>query len=169
METRIAGYRVEFVPATQEQIDSHRATCIDMGWDVPDYSRATFARFVSDDGDVMSLPYELRGTMTGVQPEFLLGFMASHVEDLEERTVYSSEFHKSGCACESCAISLGMLDRQHGILRGNYSSRFAQRTSPLPKPEPEAYGCDICREMRMPCDAHAYVDVTYSRRTGRHN
>lgn len=32
--------------------------------------------------------------------------------------------------------------------------------------------CDICREMRMPCDEHAkpakpYVDVTYRRRTGR--
>ena len=164
LTTRIAGYKVVVRPATTEEIESHKATCVKMGWSTLDsrgYSRAVHASFVSDTGDVMDLPYELRATLMTVNPEFVLGMMASHVEDLAERVEYTSQdhgYHYAGdCGCDECMIADAMSFRKFYALRGssnswNLAGRKARigAKSNIEPPAPETY-----------------VDVTYQRRTGR--
>lgn len=119
LTTRILGYKVVVRPATQEEIASHRATCQKMGWSTPDspgYSRAVHAEFVSDTGDVMDLPFELRSTLMTVNPEFVLGMMHNHVEELRERVDYESIMHDMGnhpCHCESCDIMSALMVRAY--------------------------------------------------------
>lgn len=116
LTTRILGYKVVVRPATQEEIASHLATCQKMGWSKPDYSRAVHASFVSDTGDVMDLPFELRSTLMTVNPEFVLGMMHNHVEELKDRVDYQSIMHDMSnypCHCESCDIMSALMVRAY--------------------------------------------------------
>lgn len=125
LTTRIGGYKVVMVPATEEQKDSHRETAKQMGWSpTTDYSRATFARFVSEDDDVMSLPFELRSTIMALNPEYILQFMAQHYEDLTERVTQASNDHNYDCNCDCCKIEFALYCREHSPLRGNQLSRL---------------------------------------------
>lgn len=168
LTTRIAGYKVLVRPATQEEIESHKATCVRMGWNTLDsrgYSRAVHAEFVSDTGDVMDLPFELRATIMTVNPEFVLGFMAQHVEDLNERVEQVAQEHGYAWGtnhmcdgdCDSCLIADQLSFRKHTALRGNSNSwNLAGRKARL--------GAKSNIEPPAP---ETYVDVTYQRRTGR--
>ena len=116
LTTRILGYKVVVRPATQEEIESHRATSIRMGWRMGDYSRAVHASFVSDTGDAMDLPFELRSTLMTVNPESVLGMMHNHVEELKDRVDYESIMHDMGnhpCHCESCEIMSALMVRAY--------------------------------------------------------
>jgi hypothetical protein len=121
LTTRILGYKVSIVPATQEEIKSHRSTCMANGWARADYSRAVVARFVSEDDNVMSLPFELRSTIMTVNPEVVLDVMTQHVKELWERASYNTfcECFRAADLCDNCKIETAMFSREKMKLRGN--------------------------------------------------
>lgn len=123
LTTRIAGYKFTMRPATGEEIASHRQTSYEQGWAFcPDYSRAMVGNFVSETGNVMDLPYELRCTRMLVSPEMMLSIFAADAEDLRERVLDASAFcecYRSAKTCENCKIDTALMSRLYSIGRGN--------------------------------------------------
>ena len=121
LTTRIAGYRFTMRPATGEEIASHRATSQEQGWTLcPDYSRAMVGNFVSETGNVMDLPFELRCTRMLVSPDIMLQLFETDVEILRERVGDVASRHdwfyggcNTPCGCESCVIANAMFAREH--------------------------------------------------------
>jgi hypothetical protein len=108
LTTRICGYQFSAVTIEKEEggyswIGNFVAPMVDGSWRVD------------------LLPFELRGTYEQRDGQFLPIFLAAvdAITELNERTVYTSEFHEAKCDCDSCRISLAMLDREYAVLRGN--------------------------------------------------
>lgn len=130
LTTRIAGFKFTMRPATGEEIASHKQTSIEQGWALcPDYSRAMVGNFVSETGNVMDLPYELRITRMLVQPDVMLQLFNADYETFIERIL----FHDSatcmtdtqGFGCEKDTLIDADYARRYMNLRG-FSWKFKQ-------------------------------------------
>ena len=82
---QFGDYTFVIRPATTEEVNSWKVTAQSMGWQIPmDFSESTFGQFVSESGNVMDLPFELRATYMRVNGSTL--DMAQYaIDELSER------------------------------------------------------------------------------------
>lgn len=105
--------------------------------------------FVAEAGGFMALPYELRSTYHQSEGQ-TIGILAAAfgaVAELRDRVNETEAHHQydsRDCGCAACTISLRIYEREN--VTGRSIARKYGRTAPKPE---------------------SYVDVTYSRRTGR--